>query len=235
MTTLVLVHSPLVGPATWAGVAAHLEALGHATVVPSLLAATGAGPPFAGPQVEVVAAAVSASRLDGPFVLVAHSGAGSLLPAIGAALAGRVTSHLFVDAALPSPGRSRLDELHPSVRGHLRAMVDAGGMLPPWHEWWGPGSIDHLVPDPAVRERVVAELQPIAFALLEEPLPVVEGWPSAPCGYLRLSAAYVAEEATAGGLGWPVSTLAGTHLELVTAPERVAAAVLDLSRRSRAG
>ena len=234
MADLVLVHSPLVGPSTWAGVAAHLVAEGHAVVVPSLVDATRLGPPFATAHVGAVVDAVVAAGVRGPSVVVGHSGAGPLLPAVAAALPGGVAASVFVDAGLPTPGRSRLDDLHPSFRGRLRELVDARGVLPPWHEWWEPGTLEALVPDPGVRARVVGELGPVPYGLFEEPLPVVPGWPGAPCAYLRLSDAYVGEEAAAVGHGWPASSLPGGHLELVTSPVRVATAVLGLVDRATA-
>jgi hypothetical protein len=234
VATYVLVHSPLVGPATWQGVAEVLAAAGHEVVVPSLLAATTAGPPFAQGAVDAVAAAVGrASHGDEP-VVAGHSGAGPLLPAIGVAL-GAVRCHLFVDAPLPTPGRTRFADLHPSLRSHLEALVGDDGLLPPWHEWWGAGALDRLVPDPGLRAGVLAELRPLPRALFDEPLPVVRGWPGAACAYLRLSDTYVAEEAAASGLGWPVTTVAGSHLELINAPSRVAAAMEDLVARAVGG
>ncbi|MEX2659008.1 MAG: hypothetical protein WD232_04880 [Acidimicrobiales bacterium] len=231
MPAFVLVHSPLVGPATWTGVAEVLRARGDDVVVPSLVAATTTGPPFAAPAVEAVAAAVDAAGVEGPLVVAAHSGAGPLLPAIGEALGARVVCHLLVDAALPMPGRARISELHPSFRGLLTGLVRPDGTLPPWHEWWGRGAIDGFVPDPDRRAQVVAELSPIPYALFEEPLPVVPGWPAAPCAYLRLSETYAVEEAAASGMGWPVTSVHGSHLELVSAPARVAVAMLDLVAR----
>lgn len=231
MTAFVLVHSPLVGPATWTGVADVLRARGHDVVVPSLVAAITAGPPFAAPAVETVVAAVDGAGVAGPLVVAGHSGAGPLLPAIGDSLGERVACHLLVDAALPMPGRARIDDIHPSFRGRLTGLVRPDGTLPPWHEWWGPGVIDGFVPDPDRRAQVVAEILPVPYAVFEEPLPDVPDWPAAPCAYLRLSEAYAVEEATASGMGWPVTGVHGTHLELVSSPERVAAAMLDLVAR----
>jgi hypothetical protein len=46
MATVALIHSPLVGPATWAPVAAELRRLGAEVVVPDLDAAGTGGGPF---------------------------------------------------------------------------------------------------------------------------------------------------------------------------------------------
>lgn len=232
MSAFVLVHSPLVGPATWAGVAEVLRRDGHRVVVPSLLRVMEAGPPFTGPAVAAVVAAVGAAGIEGQVVLAGHSGAGPLLPALGAALAGRAACHLFVDAGLPIPGRSRLHDLHPSLRARLAELVRPDGSLPPWDEWWRPGAVQRLLPDPERREEVVAEIPSIPHALFDEVLPEVPGWPSAPCAYLRLSQTYAVEEAAASALGWPVSSLDGGHLELVNAPERVARALVQLLERA---
>jgi len=152
-------------------------------------------------------------------VLVGHSGAGPLLPSLGPA-----TQYLFVDAALPHPGRSRFDVLGPDVETHLRAIGD-GESVPPWSEWFGPGVLDALVPDAAVRRAIAAELHRIPLSLLTEPLPTVAGWPDAPCAYLQLSAAYDVEAAEARAMGWPVEVLDGQHLDTAARPVPVADAI----------
>jgi hypothetical protein len=220
-----------VGPATWEPVAESLRARGARVVVPDLLDSVRRGPPYAGPQADAVAAACADE--PGPFVLVAHSGAGPLLPAVGAAVRGRggvPAAYVFVDAGLPHPGRSRLASIHPSFRGRL-AELASDGALPPWPAWFDDGAVEALVPEPELRNRVLAELQPIPVALLEEPMPNAPGWPDAPCGYLRFSAVYAGEEADAAGRGWPVAVLEGGHLLTVVAPQSVADALDGLVAR----
>ncbi|MFD2353633.1 hypothetical protein ACFSTC_36840 [Nonomuraea ferruginea] len=58
--TFVLVHSPSVGPSTWAPVAQALERRGHQAVVPDLTGVTGGGPPHWPRIVEAVRAATPA-------------------------------------------------------------------------------------------------------------------------------------------------------------------------------
>ncbi|HEX2039561.1 MAG TPA: hypothetical protein VHF47_07495 [Acidimicrobiales bacterium] len=233
MTATVLVHSPLVGPATWEPVARVLRGRGRTAVVPSLLDASRTGPPFVGPQAEAVADAVAAAGAD-RVLLVGHSGAGPLLPSIGVAVRRRGATpvgYLFADAGLPHPGRSRLASVHPSLRGRLAELARHDGMLPPWCDWFDPAAVDALLPEPALRDRVLDELQPVPVALLEEPMPDVPAWPDAPCGYLRFSAAYAGDEAEAAGRGWPVAVLEGGHLLPVVAPGSVADALDDLVAR----
>ncbi|MGH9246305.1 MAG: alpha/beta hydrolase, partial [Acidimicrobiales bacterium] len=80
MGTFVLVHSPLVGPFTWTLVADELRARGFLVTVPSLPEER--REPYWRHHAEAVA--VQAERAARPLVVVGHSGACPLLPAIGA-------------------------------------------------------------------------------------------------------------------------------------------------------
>jgi hypothetical protein len=216
--TFVLIHSPLIGPSSWQPVAVLLRDQGHHTIVPDLRA-----PPtvesFWSWQVAAVTAAVGAS---GALVLVAHSGAGPLLPASGAAIAGRVERYVLVDAALPRPGRSRLEALPVSFADRLRRL-EVDGWLPPWHEWFEAGTLERLLPDPAQRALLIADTTSLPFRMLEEPLPGIVGWPDAPCSFVRLSAAYDEEADYARSAGWEVVILDAHHLAIMTDPGQVAA------------
>jgi len=117
---LVLVHSPLVGPATWAPVAADLAGHGFQVSVPDLTGTVSAGPPFAPRQAEEIAR----SAPDQPAVLVGHSGAGPLLAA-ASAVHGQVRGYVFVDAGLPTPGQAWMDTVPPELADQLREMTDS--------------------------------------------------------------------------------------------------------------
>jgi pimeloyl-ACP methyl ester carboxylesterase len=82
---LLLVHSPLVGRATWDLVAAGLAGRGYRVGVPDLTGTVAAGPPYCSRQ----AAVIARSAAGGPVILIGHSGAGPLLAAAGA-LIGQV-------------------------------------------------------------------------------------------------------------------------------------------------
>src|SRR5205823_5194873 len=92
-----------------------------------------------------------------PVVLVAHSGAGALVPSVAVACDGVVEAAVFVDAILPHPGTSWFDNAPASLREHLRTLA-ADTWLPPWHQWFPPGTLDDLLPDPDLRSRFIAEL-----------------------------------------------------------------------------
>jgi hypothetical protein len=220
--SLTLVHSPLVGPGTWEAFAASAGDRGLDVAIADLRPALSEGPPFAAREVELVAASVGQRRT----VLVGHSGAGPLLGAVGDACGG-VDGYVFVDAGLPTPGKSWFETVPAELAAQVRGMA-RGGWLPTWSEWWGPEEMAELLPDPQVRERFVAECPRLPVAMFEEPLPCSPGWASRPGGYLRLSHAYDEPAGQAEALGWPVVELDGHHLSVVTEPELVIEAVLDL-------
>ena len=123
---LLLVHSPLVGSATWDLVAADLAGRGCEVDVPDLTGTVTAGPPYCSRQAEVIARSASGQ----PAILVGHSGAGPLLAAAGAIL-GQVRGYVFVDAGLPNPGQNWMETAPPELAAQLREMADDQGWLPP--------------------------------------------------------------------------------------------------------
>ena len=227
--TFVLVHSPLVGPSTWKLVANELRARGFPAVVPSLPDER-AGEPYWRQHAEAVAAQVADAAP--PLVLVGHSGACPLLPAIGAAVRDPIAAYVLVDGDLPlvPAGGSRLDLLQaaaPALADELRALLDKGGAFPTWRD----EDLREEIPDRALRASVLAEVHPQPGPFWEERLPAVAGWPDAPCGYLELSAHYGRAAARARREGWAYRHLAGRHFELLTRPAEVADAIVDLVPR----
>ncbi|GEM_PF-396881 len=227
-TALVLLHSPLVGPLTWQAVAVELEAAGVPTVVPSL-----AGHSDDAGIIEAVVAQLAADRAATPIVLVGHSGAGPLLPAIADAVtavnAGTVEALIYVDAGLPRPGRSWFDDAPSDLAGHLREIVSNDDLLPPWHEWFGADTLAELLPDSALRRGFTAELPRLPLAYFTEPAPAAT-WSGA-SGYLLLSEAYRDDAERMRHAGVPVVTYLSDHLAMLTQPAAVATALRDLVGR----
>jgi pimeloyl-ACP methyl ester carboxylesterase len=216
--TLLFVHSPVLGPSTWRATANILQRKGFRCEVPDLTGVTAVDPPFYPKFADVAAEALHDSGVD-PVVLIGHSAAGSLIPAIGDVLSGRVTGAVFVDATLPHPGLSWFDAAPAPLRDQLLGMAD-DGLLPPWHEWSPPGAIEELIPDPTVRQAFFAEIPRLPVAYFDEPAPMTRDLDA--YAVLRFSAAYddAADEAERRG-GW-VARRDWDHLRMLRDPEPVA-------------
>jgi pimeloyl-ACP methyl ester carboxylesterase len=204
--TTVLVHSPLTGAAAWGDLPSVLRGRGHRVAVVDV--ADDDAPPFAARFVARAALQLREQAGDEPVRLVGHSGAGYLLPLLGAArraARAAVAGYVFLDAALP-PARptSRLDLMRAELPGgpaeELAAMLAAGGTFPDWTE----ADLRELVPDDVARAALVASLRPRGEDFFTDPVPVVADWPDAPCGLLRLSPAYDGALRLALLRGWPV-------------------------------
>jgi hypothetical protein len=139
--------------------------------------------------------------------------------------------YVFVDAGLPTPGRSWMQTVPPDLAAQLSAMASPEGWLPPWSQWWGDEELAALLPDRVVRERFASGCPRLPLALFEETHPPVPDWPNAPGGYLQLSEAYEAEAAAARELGWPVTQRRSHHLALLTEPDVVAGEIQSLIGR----
>jgi hypothetical protein len=219
-----LVHSPLVGPATWRWVAEALETGGHEVRVPDLRAAAQRGDPL-----EYVGAARSALTSD-TGIIVGHSGAGFFLPSIADAPDAPSVRLLFVDAGIPpcegtaTPSADFLDQ--------LRSLA-IDGVLPRWSRWWGEDVMEQLVPDDERRHEINTELPEVPLAFYETPLPIPGGWCSKPGGFVLLSEGYRPDAASAESLRWPIIELLGTHLDIVNHPDAVAQALARFSLQDR--
>jgi len=224
----VLIHSPLVGPTTWTLVAEELRRRGVATVVSALQDARCTDGPYWSRHVAAVSSAVEGVPRDRPVVLVAHSGAGPLLPAIGARSEHAVAGYVFVDAALPgTDGQSRLDLFGGNEAKRFRAAA-IDGMIPP--VWRNEQLLRELgIEDAQLRSRFVADVPDVPLAVYEEPLPVRLDWPDAPCGYLLFSQPYAADAREASMRQWAYRELLGGHVHMLVEPVAVADALLDLA------
>jgi hypothetical protein len=227
----VLVHSPLVGAATWTQVAERLRALGVGAVMPVLRDNGEEAGPFWQQHALSAALLLAALPRGRPLILAGHSGAGPLLPAIRRAAERDVAAYVFVDAGIPEDGRSRLDLLRsemPEVADRFQAHLEGGGRYPAWQDQ----DLVETLPDPEQRARVLAEVQPRAIGFWTEPIPVDEGWPDAPCAYLQLSDAYSVPAKRARHEGWVYDRIDGGHFQMLVDPETVSEALVNLSRRA---
>jgi hypothetical protein len=226
----VLVHSPLTGPAAWGQLPDRLRDEQIDVVVVDV--DDDDEPPFADGYVRQAVAQVVDAQPAAPIVLVAHSGAGALLPPIAAALHSGEQStggYVFLDAVLPLPGQpSRLDLLQEEGAGFTAAFaasLHAGA----WFPTWTVDELADIVPDHEDRVALVRSLRPRGHDFFTEPLPDIGGWPDAPCGYLRTSAAYDHWVGVAQQRGWPIVARDLGHFAALADPEATRDALLELT------
>lgn len=228
---LALVHSPLTGPFVWQPALQELARRGIDAVVPEVTDHPSAvGPSW---EQEARSAARSLRAFTDPLVLVAHSGAGALLPAIREGLEHTtVAGYLFVDAVIPRDGFSRLDLIRleaPEWAQELQEHLESGARFPEWTD----EDLREVVPVDGVRRGLLEDIRPRPLQFFVEPIPVSEGWPDAPCGYLRLSEPYESLLAWATKEGWSTASIEAGHFHMVVEPAKVVDLVLELLDRMR--
>ena len=222
-----MIHSPLVGPATLRPLGRVLGTRGFDVTIPDLRSALTAQPPAW--RAVVDAARAAADAVESVDVVVAHSGAGTLMPMLARELDPRIV--VFVDAVLPGDGTH-----HRPGAGFVEfidSLPNDGPLLPPWHEWWGEAMMAELIPDKVLRRAIAADTPRVPRSFFTESVPLPAGW-SARAGqcYLQLSPAYADDRARAAAAGWPHAGLDGQHLDVAAKPTEVAVALIDLIVRT---
>jgi hypothetical protein len=203
--TFLFVPSPLVGPATWAPVAALLD---------GVVADVGA--------VEEAAAGLS------DVVLVPHSNAGLYAPLLAERIGARAT--VYVDAALAGDGPDA-PLAPPRFLELLEGLAGDDGLLPPWTQWWD--DVSGLFPDEETSAAVEAGQPRLPLSYFTSRVAVPSGWFDRPCAYLAFGDTYADEVAFALAQEWPLTVLPGRHLHQLVAPVEVAAAIEELAARAR--
>ena len=225
---VVLCPSPLTRAIAWGALGERLVRFGHEVVIAD--PTDDDDPPYA---IRWIAGCAGVADVTGRLALVGHSGAGPLLPRLGAALRARgrtVAAYVFLDASLPRerPG-NRLDLLaveDDAFAAQLRDQLAAGGRFPAWSD----ADLAGEVTDPESRRALLAGLRPRGKAFFDEPLPTAGdgepgGWPDAPVGYLLTSPAYERVARIAASRGWPVVEHPGGHFAALADPDGTAAAL----------
>jgi pimeloyl-ACP methyl ester carboxylesterase len=127
----VLVHGAWQGNWVWERVAERLRAAGHRVYTPSL---TGLGERahLAGPHIDLethiadVTGVIEHHELDG-VVLCGHSYGGMVVAGAADRLAPRIGSLVFLDAFVPTNGKSLFDIQPPEMAQHMRDAAKAEG------------------------------------------------------------------------------------------------------------
>jgi len=189
-----------------------------------------ANEPFWKQHAESISRELAHIPVHTPLTLVAHSGAGPLLPVIREALANPVSAYVFVDAGIPRNGASRLDLMKtedPGWAEQFQAELERGERFPTW-------SVEELrevIPDESLRKQTAAEIRPRALPFFTEPIPVFGGWPDAPFVYIKFSAPYERPAAQARQAGWPTHTLEAGHFHMLVDPAAVANLIVEAVSR----
>ncbi|MGI9598738.1 MAG: hypothetical protein ACR2QK_21415 [Acidimicrobiales bacterium] len=209
---LLLIHSPLVGPSTMARLASSATAAGHQVATTDLTGVAEAPSPRWRWFVERAAAAAQGWS---PPVVVAHSGAGPMLPAIAGRLEQGPAALVFADAVVPP------ESGHHRHSAEMAPMLDrqtTGGRLARWLDWWPDDVVESLLPEPADRVALAADMPRLPRDFYDEPIPMPAGWSQQRCAYLQLSPAYDLDRRRAEQRGWPTIAIDSSHLGLHTDP-----------------
>jgi hypothetical protein len=209
-----LIHSPLVGSLTWSRVAEEMRLRGLDVAIPSLNDSSPSQEPFWKQHARSVSEALVELPRNTFVTLVAHSGAGPLLPAIRQSIPNPVHAYVFMDAGIPRDGATRLDLIKsedPEWATQFQEELERGGRFPAW----GMDDLREVIPDESLRRQMVAELRPRGLAFFTEPIPVFEGWPDAPCVYIQFSAPYQRPAAQAREAGWPTYEMEAGHFHML--------------------
>jgi len=216
--SLALLPSPLLGPSVWQPVARVLADRGWHTMTCAATAPVRTGQ-------DALAAFLATLPTQQDLVLVPHSNAGAYVPEL--VMQRRVVATVFVDAVLP-PGHGSVPLAPPAFLDLLRAKANDDGLLPVWTRWWDDADVAPLFPDAQTRARVEREQQQLPLSYFEGALPVPQGWDQRRGAYLAFGETYATERDDAVRRRWPVTTLPGTHLHLLTDPDEVATELLAL-------
>jgi hypothetical protein len=217
----VLLHSPLVGGLTWTLVADQIQQWGQNVIIPTLQDAPDSNKPFWKQHAESVVQVLSHIPDNESVSLVAHSGAGPLLPIIGQSIANPIKAYVFVDAGLPRASATRLDLMKLEDlewAQQFEEKLKRGGRFPDWSEQ----DLREIVPDEYLRNQLVAEIHPRGLDFFTEPIPVFPEWPDAPCIYILFSPPYIKAEIQARQNGWKTYKLEVGHFHMLVDPKAVA-------------
>jgi hypothetical protein len=187
-------------------------------LVPRLKDSPDSKVPYWKQHAESVSQALAEIPKDTSLILVAHSGAGPLLPAVRQFVTNPIKAYVFVDAGIPRDGASRLDLMKsedPKWAEQLQEQLERGKRFPNWSS----DDLRSIIPDETLRGQMITEIQPRALDFFTEPVPVFDDWPDAPCVYIQFSGAYKKPADLARQLGWKTYEIKAGHFHmLVDAP-----------------
>ena len=234
MTTVVLVAGAWHGAWCWQRVLPALWRAGH-TAVPVALTGVGERAHQLSPRVDLgthvedVVAAVRAQECR-DAVLVGHSYGGIVVTGAADRLGAEVGRLVYLDAVVPTPGRSWADCIPPEARAQRRALIAEHGHIPP-----APASAYGLTGDDAAW--VERRQTPHPAGVFTDPLDFdAERWAARPRTHVDCTAPALATIEPSRRLvreqpGWELVELATGHDPMVSAPDELVAALLEVAGR----
>lgn len=228
--TLVLVHGAGFGASCWDRLVPLLPADTLAVDLPGRgsRASTDVRTVTLDDCADAVVSDVAAAGDD--IILVAHSFAGVITPAVMARLAGRLRHVVFISAVIPPDGSRVIDQIDPGVRDAVEASI-SGGIYAQTRE----GAAAMLCEDlsASLAQWTLDRLVDDSAALLAEPVDLSGLTIDVPRTYVRLSLdrCYTPDlqEAAAARAGGDSVTLKSGHMAMVSVPEQVAALLTGLA------
>jgi len=243
--TFLLVHGSWQGAWCWDGVRAYVEARGHRVLAPIL-------PAHADPSESVggitladyvtTAEAALETADEQPVVLVGHSFGGAVITQLADRCSDRIAQLVYVAAFVPRDGESVGDLLPSEFRAGLEQLAAARpdrAVALPWELWRS--SFMQTGDEPTAR-RAYARLVPEPWAPIFDAVHLSHrASPTVPAAFVVLRhdrtmpPAYWHPQMT-GRLAAPrIVELDGDHETMLTAPDRLAQALLDLAGETPAG
>jgi len=224
--TYVLIHSPLVGPLTWQLVKAEMEQRGLEAITPTLSDDSVSAQPYWQQHAGSLAQGLIQIPQDRDLVLVAHSGAGPLLPAMRQTLTQSIIAYVFVDAGIPRDNASRLDLMRlqdSQWAEQFHQTLLRGEQFPRWDA----EDLREVIPNETLRRKMAAEINPRALAFFTEPIPVFSDWPDSPCAYIKFSASYAWDFEQAGRANWAAREMNAGHFHMLVDPSSVTNMIIE--------
>ena len=222
-----LIPSPLLGPATWRGVADQLSGAGHEVLVATTSMTTPSDTDHVSGWIDDLLGPPIPDD-DLPVIVVGHSAACPRIPLAAASLAEagwNVTAFVCVDGRFPD-GRP-FTVSGPHFGELLDGLVRPDDYVPPWPRWWG-SLIEGLVIDPEGRAEVFGEARPVPRAWFDQGCPVPPLPSRVKRGFVSFGVGYQESCDQAEREGWLTRRLDGDHLHLVVAPDEVSLALVEL-------
>lgn len=233
MSTFVLVHGAWHGGWAWQRVVPALRAAGHEVHTPTLTGLSDRAHTLT-PQVglsthvqDVVALIENHDLHD--VVLVGHSYAGQIITGVADRVPEHLNKKVHLDAFVGEDGEAAVDLLPATVAGHWREAADGPGF-----GWLVPvRSLAKLgVTDQPDVDWLTPRLTPHPWLTYTEPLRLTGKGDQVPSTFIECvdwMRVFAAQAQRAAARGWPVHEIATGHEAMVTAPDELAALLLDVA------